>query len=537
MEELGISRSNVFIKENNNLTNKKDNVFYLTNSNTETPRLSNNNNNLFAPPCLWDNEKETTGKIITNIDKPKKENEIKNFDNTNGNNNLISNKIQNNNNEKNQNKLFSNTPKGDFKENNSSKNDENLIEIFKNIIDDRPSNPFRINNNSNNSNNNYFNNFERESNPYRNNNDGKNNLYKDNSIFNYSNKYNNDNFNLIQNENLNINNEIIKNNDKQIDSFNNKEKNENQSIENITQANSLLNQNLPLYIDKSLSLPEMNEIFKKNHENKLKIEYFDYLHLYNNEKMREILLKIGDYCLSYEIFSDIVYLLDEYDQIYKYILFITKKCIYIIECDTYKIKYTFVRNILLRFTIANNNCNIIVFHFNIGNDLVIMTLRRPELIYYFLKIKDNNNEQLELKFKYADEFNVKKDGRYYTQKIKSSMNSIAFNFQTAIKLGYLTKINEGYIFNQYHEKLVVLTDFGLFYFDNPTVNPKKLIPIIGSDIIPLKNKFNDRQYAFEIRTINKNKIIFGTEDKEEYEDWINIFNKVKEKYEKRKMDI
>ena len=543
LEELGISRSNVFFNENNNLTNKNSNELYLTNNNKETPRISNNNNNLFAPPCFWDNEKETEGKNLTNTNKPEKENEIKNYDNTNDNNNLISNekKEQNNKDENYDNKFFSNTPKGDIKENNSNKNEENLIEIFKNIVDDRPSNPFRINNNSNisnNSNNIYFNNFERESNPYRNNNNEENNPYKGNSILNYSNKYNDNTFNLIQNDNLNINNEIIKNNDKQIVNFDNKEKSLSQNNENITQGNSLLNQNLPLYIDKSLSLPEMNEIFKKNHENKLNIEYFDYLHLFNNGKIRQILIKIGDYCLSNEIFSDIVYLLDEYDQIYKYILFITKKCIYIIESDTYKIKYTFVRNILLRFTIANNNCNIIVFHFNIGNDLVIMTLRRPELIYYFLKIKDNdNNEQLELKFKYADEFNVKKDGRYYTQKIKSSMNSIAFNFQTAIKLGYLTKINEGYIFNQYHEKLVVLTDFGLFYFDNPTVNPKKLIPIIGSDIVPLKNKFNDRQYAFEIRTINKNKIVFGTEDKEEYEDWIKIFNEVKEKYEKRKIDI
>ena len=281
----------------------------------------------------------------------------------------------------------------------------------------------------------------------------------------------------------------------------------------------------------------MNEVFKKNHENKLKTEYFDYLHFYNNEKMKEILIKIGDKCISNEIFSDIVYLLDEFEQIYKCILFITKKCVYIIECNSFIIKYTFVRNLLLRFTISNNNCNIIVFHFNQGNDLVIMTLRRPELIYYFLKVKEKNKKEPEIKFKYADEFNVKKDGRYYTQKIKTSMNSIAFNFQTAIKIGYLTKINEGYIFNQYHEKLVVLTDFGLFYFDNPTVSPKRLIPIIGSDITPISSKFNDRQFVFEIRTLNKNKIVFGTNDKEEYEDWMKTFNDVKAKYEKRKNKI
>jgi hypothetical protein len=280
----------------------------------------------------------------------------------------------------------------------------------------------------------------------------------------------------------------------------------------------------------------MKDIFKNNHENKLNIEYFDYLHLFSNDTIRDKLLKIGDYCQSNNIFSDIVYLLDEYDQISKYILFITKKGIYIIETNTYKIEYTFVRNLLIRFTIANNNCNIIVFHFNQGNDLVLMTLRRPELLLYFLKIRDDDKKnESELKFRYADEFNVKKDGRYYTQKIKRSMNSIAFNFQTAIKLGYLTKINEGYIFNQYHEKLVALTDFGLFYFDNPTVSPKKLISIIGSIINPLNSKIYDKLYVFEIRTLNKNKIIFGTDDKIEYDDWIKTFNEVKEQYEKKKI--
>jgi hypothetical protein len=284
-------------------------------------------------------------------------------------------------------------------------------------------------------------------------------------------------------------------------------------------------------------MKEMNDIFKNNYENKLNIEYFDYLHFFNNKKIKEILQKIGEVCISNETFSDIVYLLDEYDKISKYILFITKKCIYIMEIYSYKIKYTFVRNILNRFTLANNNCNIIVFHFNKGNDLVMMTLRRPELILYFLKIIPNDKKEIDIKFRYADEFNVKKDGRYYTQKIKSSMNSIAFNFQTAIKLGYLTKINEGYIFNQYHEKLVVLTDFGLFYFDNPTISPKKLIHIIGSEINPLQSKNYDRLYVFEIRTINKYKIIFGTDDKIEYAEWIKIFTEVKKKYEKKKISI
>ena len=91
------------------------------------------------------------------------------------------------------------------------------------------------------------------------------------------------------------------------------------------------------------------------------------------------------------------------------------------------------------------NCNIIVLHFITGNDLVFLTLRRPELISYFInKEKDNEKKgKNDIKFIYANEFNIKNDGDYYFQKIKSAMNSTTFNFQNAIKLGYLIKINEG----------------------------------------------------------------------------------------------
>ena len=102
------------------------------------------------------------------------------------------------------------------------------------------------------------------------------------------------------------------------------------------------------------------------------------------------------------------------------------------------------------------------------------------------------------------EFNVKKDGDYYTQKIKTSMNSTSFNYQTAIKLGYLIKINEGYIFNKYHEKLVVLTDFGLFYFDNPTVAPKKLVSIIGASLVNIPYEL--RMSKLSSKFVNKVKL-------------------------------
>ena len=163
-----------------------------------------------------------------------------------------------------------------------------------------------------------------------------------------------------------------------------------------------------------------------------------------------------------------------------------------------------------------------------------MTLRRPEIISYIINTQKNIlKKKYDITFKYADEFNIKKDGEYYTQKIKSSINSTSFNFQTAIKIGYLIKINEGYIFTQYHEKIVVLTDFGLFYFDNPIVAPKRLVSIIGAEIKDLKTKFGEKLFSFQITTLNKYKIIFGSYCKEEYEEWLEILNDAKRKSENK----
>ena len=62
-----------------------------------------------------------------------------------------------------------------------------------------------------------------------------------------------------------------------------------------------------------------------------------------------------------------------------------------------------------------------------------MTLRRPELISYIINTQKNIfRKKYDITFKYADEFNIKRDGEYYTQKIKTSMISSSFNFQNAI---------------------------------------------------------------------------------------------------------
>ena len=472
LEELSVSTFSITFKEgkvdDNNFTIfNKENL--IISNNKETNSLQHiNSGNLFAPPCLINNDNN-----ITNDNK------------------LFSNNIEEIK-DLNDEKKYVNTP-GEDEIRNSLNIKENCINPYLNYENERCSN---INENN------------------------KKNLFDLNNIRNSD---------LINSyENLNINNELSENKKNEIKN----EEKKSQVFTNFGDSNNLLNNN----IENSLSLKDMENILIQKFENKISISSYDYLHLYTNDKIKEIFSKIGENYKHCDIFSDMIYLLDKYEQLYKNIIFITKKCVYIIEPESYKIKYTFVRTILLRFTLSSINCNIIVFHFMTSNDLVFMTLRRPELISYFINTEKNiKNYRKEIKFRYADEFNIKKDGDYYTQKIKSSMNSTSFNFQTAIKLGYLIKINEGYLFSKYHEKLVVLTEFGLFYFDNPTLAPKKLVSIIGAEIKDLKNKFGEKLFSFEIVTMNHYKIIFGTYCKEDYEEWLEKLRETKNKFENKNM--
>ena len=479
LEKLAISRFSMNIIENkydnNNFTIFNNENLVISNNKEINIIQATSSGNLFAPPCL---------KIDNN--------------NTDDNKKFFSNDNEENK-DSNEEKIYVNTP-GDDEVRNTIDINEDSINPY--INDEKERNDYFIDKN-------------------------KNNLFEFNSIKN--NSIINSFQNLNINQEPNINNELTEN--KIINEIKNEE--EKKIFTNFPESNNSLNNNSN-NIENSLSLKDMENILLKKFNNIINISSYDYLHLFTNEKIKEIFSKIGENYNKSDVFSDMIYLLDKFEQLYKNIIFITKKNIYIIEPETYKIKYTFVRTILIKFTLSSLNYNIIVFHFVTGNDLVLMTLRRPEIISYIINTQKNIfKKKYDITFKYADEFNIKKDGEYYTQKIKSSINSTSFNFQTAIKIGYLIKINEGYIFTQYHEKIVVLTDFGLFYFDNPIVAPKRLVSIIGAEIKDLKTKFGEKLFSFQITTLNKYKIIFGSYCKEEYEEWLEILNDVKRKSENK----
>ena len=222
LDELGVSRSTIFINKNKDLINNANN-YENTNfefsvfNNKETPRNSNIRdtiNNMYAPPCFGNiaqqeqkylvnpekaNNEEIKEKIINNLvsnvsnnnnnindnytnDGNCQNNNVNNIIKQNGENNqLISNNIikdkkNESNSGRNSNKLFHNdTPEGDKNEDkkgNDSNTKKSFIDISKNNFNNsndrssKQSNPY-INNNN-----------DIAINPYMENNDGKSVLYK-----------------------------------------------------------------------------------------------------------------------------------------------------------------------------------------------------------------------------------------------------------------------------------------------------------------------------------------------------------------------
>jgi hypothetical protein len=159
-----------------------------------------------------------------------------------------------------------------------------------------------------------------------------------------------------------------------------------------------------------------------------------------------------------------------------------------------------------------------------------------ELLYYFRDLYRMKGLG-KLKFKYSDNFKIKRNNTISNIIVNQANNFfIAPNFENAQKLGYLSKLS-GRFFTNFNEKLVVLTNVGLLYFDDPNKPPKKLIPIIGSDIIKIDEKKYKRKYCFEIKTLNGESYVFGTKSDEELDSWVSEFKNFKKSYEKKIKNI
>ena len=386
-----------------------------------------------------------------------------------------------------------------------------------------------------------------------------NNLNIENS---FNKNQDNNNSNFIEDKNsISINENIIDNNnnfklDKKSESFISSTTSDNILYKNIDNTSpnesysfsrhltnigdikendsNLSDKNIKLSNLRNKTIENINDLLEE--KNIPKITSYDFLSLRQSEEIISLLDKYNDNSTSYEIFSDNIFLINaNYDK-NKFILYITSNYIYILDKVSLKTKKIFIRQNLIKLTISIKNCNMIAFHFNGKEDIVIEILRRLELLYYLRDLL--NLKGGKLLFKYSDEFNVKMDGLYFSMNARASINTIAQNFQNSIKFNYLYKLSPGFLNygRTFKEKFVVLSDVGLLYFDDPSNPPKKLIPINGSEIKKIDEKLYNRKYCFEIRCLNKQNYIFAANTENDLNDWLNAFEKLKENYLKNKVE-
>jgi hypothetical protein len=236
-----------------------------------------------------------------------------------------------------------------------------------------------------------------------------------------------------------------------------------------------------------------------------------------------------DKCNEFNTYSDQIFLLSEKKHFNKSYIVITPSHIYLIEPKNMIFTHIIKKEDILSFQISNKNVNIIMFQIKGGDNILIETLRRMDLLSYLRDFYRNNKSLI--KIKYEDKFDVKIKGKLTTILVKDKIFENLSNFDGAQKIGYLFLYYGTYIFPIFKEKLFVLTSIGLIMFDEPSSPPSKLYPIIGSTVQNLEGTKYNRENVFQITLLSGKIKIFATRKRRERESWLKEFNKINKEYQ------
>ena len=264
---------------------------------------------------------------------------------------------------------------------------------------------------------------------------------------------------------------------------------------------------------------------------------YDFLSVKNQETINGILERHSENYSSYDLFSDIVYLIDpsSYKRTKKLFLTTGSK-IYLFEITDHN-KYI-SREGLSAIIISDKNSNLVALEFGKNDSLIIENLRRTSFLMYFKNRVVKGFSKI--KFHYKDNIEMKT----ITKKKKS--NNVNFtslpimaDFEGAKKIGYLYKQGQILGYKNFNERFVVLTEIGLLYFDDPPKQPRRLIPITNCDLFyPPEPKYK-RDYVIEILSINSELYVFAAMNMEDFVSWRNELEALRNEYNNtmRKIDV
>ena len=271
-----------------------------------------------------------------------------------------------------------------------------------------------------------------------------------------------------------------------------------------------------------LSKVELDELRNNN---------YDYYSLYQEDYIKKKLKEEKDNCNEFNLYSDQIFLLTDKKHLSKRYIIITPSHLYIIEPKEMKFTHVIKKEKILSFKISNKNLNLLLFQIHGGDNILIETLRRMDLLSY-LRETYRNNKSL-IKFKYEDKFDVKIKGKVTTVSVKDKIFSDLSNFDGAQKIGYLFMYIGTYIRVIFKEKLFVLTSIGLIMFDEPNSPPSKLYPIIGSTIQKLEGTKYGRENCFQVTLLSGKVKVFSTRKRREMESWLKEFEKINKEFQNK----
>ena len=272
-------------------------------------------------------------------------------------------------------------------------------------------------------------------------------------------------------------------------------------------------------MDRTLSQIKKAEIENNN---------YDYYSLFHEQYVLNKFREKKDNANEKNIYSDQIYLLNG-KKLEKRLILLTPSYVYIIDPKEAIFILIMEKSEIEKIAISNQNLNILIFMRKKAQSIILLTLRRMDLLN-FLK-EHYHNSKKPIRFIYEDSFTTNIKGKDTKLSVKDKIFTTLSNFDGAIKIGYLQKMNPNPLFfKSFSERLVVLTSIGLIVFNDPTKPPERLYPIIGSKILKaLGNKYK-KPNCFEILTPNGETKVFSAYKERELNAWIEEFEKVKKDF-------
>ena len=352
------------------------------------------------------------------------------------------------------------------------------------------------------------------------------------------------NINNIDNQNNKKESQIIldKSNENEIilsNSINNKNTNnlsESKSSFNTIKSNNDINDSkLDLFpsinLLESSGKPIQYSRLSKVELDELRNNNYDYYSLFQDEFIQKRLKDEKDNCHEFNVYSDQIFLLSEKKHLNKCYIMITPSRIYLIEPKEMRFTHIIKKENILSFQISNKNVNIIMFQIHGGDNILIETLRRMDLLSYLREFYRNNKSMI--KIKYEDKFDVKIKGKITTILVKDKVFSNLSNFDGAQKIGYLFLYKGTYIRPIFKEKLFILTSIGLLMFDEPNSDPSKLYPVIGSTVEKLEGTKYGMENCFQLTLLSGKVKVFATRKKREMDSWLKEFDKINKEFQSK----